>query len=87
MSGQPSPYSTPSDDQRDAARWRRFVRITQSTGLEMTQDEWACWVCALRGGRIADDLNAKIDALLALDAAGTTSNEASRGGYAGAQQE
>lgn len=67
MSGQPSPYSTPSDDQRDAARWRRFVRITQTTGREMTEAEWDCWTRALRGGRITDDLIAMIDALIASD--------------------
>ena len=84
MSGQPSPYSTPSDDQRDAARWRRFVRLTQLSGSEMTPDEWACIACAMRGDQ---DLTARIDALIASDAAQVTSAAISRGGYAGVEQE
>lgn len=79
MSGQPSPYSTPSDDQRDAARWRRFVKLTQLTMSEMTPDEWDCWRRALQGGPITEDLLARIDALIASD-------KTARGGDAGAQQ-
>lgn len=80
MSSQPSPYSTQSDDQQDAARWRRFVRLLQAPTSEMTQDEWDCWMLALRGREFVDDLTSRLDALIASD-------EPSRGGDAGAEQE
>lgn len=68
MSGQPSPYSTPSDDQRDAARFRLVLQLTRLTVSEMSPQEKAVWDRIILGGWFVDDLVARLDALLALRA-------------------
>lgn len=82
MSGQPSPYSTTSDDQHDARRFRLVLQLTRRTVSEMSPQEKAVWDRIILGGWFVDDLVARIDALLALETPATL-----RGGYAGTEQE